>query len=216
MDPIQITPEEPQEETLEPPTLGDSHGLPMIIHLLDSAGMDVPDVGTMTELMQAFTTDKSLAVPVLWEGARPGDILISPSSSNAEGHIGICMSEGCQDIASFDEDDQQFSMNYTKAEWLSHFGGQQKLGAHLFRPQGDAAQQDLKLTTQQQANQKANMVEAMAPQIHAQAMAQGKQPSEEISKFLQSQGLSPNKEVLSRLDPPPKPVGPKPYRPKLN
>lgn len=222
MDPTQLmTDQETPQEDIggdepEPMPVDDHNGsLAVVIHLLDTAGIDVPDASTFTELMQGFDSDPSVAVPVLWQGAKAGDIIICPSTDNAPGNIGICTSDGCQDIATYDDQAQVFDEHLTKGEWISHYEGQMKLHSHLYRPQGDAAKQDQKLAIKQAAHEKANMVEQMAPQIHAQALQQGKQPSEEIGKFLQSQGLSPNQAVLKNLDPPPKPAGPKPYRPKL-
>lgn len=65
--------------------------------------------------------------------AQPGDIIISPTSGNATGHVGIVATAGAGQIISNSSSNAEVRQNHSATSWNNYYGGK-GLPVYIYRP----------------------------------------------------------------------------------
>jgi cell wall-associated NlpC family hydrolase len=136
-------------ETCYVPNTGDSNGgnngrraCAYVVNAIVDNALGAPISGTSgngdsygrgtREMYQNLTTsNRFMSVGSDISQLQPGDIIISPTSGDTTGHVGIYSSTGR--IISNSSSATQVRDNFTPARWQQYYSGR-GLGVHIFRP----------------------------------------------------------------------------------
>lgn len=103
--------------------------------IMEDSGIPFKKTNATAQMYKNLNSDPNwVKIPI--NQAKKGDLIISPTSGNTIGHVGIVLNDGAKNIGSSSRGGA-FESNYTRRSWDTVFNERKSLPTYIFRYKGN-------------------------------------------------------------------------------